>query len=116
MHRLAALLTCLLIAGTAAETAVARTFPSSRDTGVPRGQKLRPYRGPCTITRDHAVISGRRVTCDLNIRASGVVISRSKLYGSVSSGDDEDSGYSFTLPALDGECLSGRCARGHRGR
>ena len=97
LHRPAAVLAGFLIAGSVADAAVAGTFPSSGNTGVPRGQKLRTYRGPCTVTKDHAVIRARRVHCDLAIRATGVVISRSKIYGSVSSGTDKHSGYSFTL-------------------
>jgi hypothetical protein len=74
-----------------------RAFPNSRNTGVPRGLKLTPYKGSCTVTRDDAVIEAKTVNCDLDIRAGHVVISRSKINGYVSSGEDKHSGYSFTL-------------------
>ena len=96
-HRPAAVLVGLAIAGSGSQAMAAPKFPNGRDTGVPRGQKLRTYRGPCTITRDHAVIHAKRVNCDLRIRARGVVIRRSKINGSVSSGTDQHSRYSFTL-------------------
>jgi hypothetical protein len=78
-------------------TARRGAFPNSRNTGVPRGLKLTPYNGPCTITRDDAVIDAKRVNCDLTIRASHVLIRRSKINGYVSSGTDKYSRYSFTL-------------------
>jgi hypothetical protein len=74
-----------------------RTFPNSRNTGVPRGLKLTPYKGPCTITKDDAVIDAKTVNCDLEIRASHVVITRSKINGYLSSGTEKHTGYSFTL-------------------
>lgn len=72
-------------------------FPSSHNVGVPRGLALRPYRGPCVITRDGTVIDAKLVNCDLTIRAGHVLISRSRINGYVSSGTDERTSFSFTL-------------------
>jgi hypothetical protein len=58
---------------------------------------LTTYTGPCTITAANTVIDAKTVNCDLSIRAAGVKISRSKINGTVNSGDSVSSGYSFTL-------------------
>lgn len=80
-----------------AHAAAKKGFPNGRTTGVPRNLKLRPYNGPCTITRNGTRIDAKVVRCDLEIRASRVSISRSRIYGYVSSGTEESSRYSFTL-------------------
>jgi hypothetical protein len=72
-------------------------FPNSSNTGAPRGLRLTPYTGPCTITGDNTVIDAKVVNCDLTIRARYVVIRRSRINGYVSSGTDKNSGYSFML-------------------
>ena len=54
-------------------------FPNARTTGVPARVTLKPYHGPCTITRDNTVIDSKRVTCGLDIRARHVVIRNSSL-------------------------------------
>lgn len=59
-------------------------FPSASTTGVPAGTSLSPYTGSCTITMANTVIDAKTVECGpLEIRAKGVVISRSLLNGTV---------------------------------
>ncbi|WP_127481226.1 hypothetical protein [Nocardioides pantholopis] len=72
-------------------------FPTRRSTGVPASQRLRPYRGPCTITRPGTVLVGRLVRCDLRVLAPRVVVRRSLVHGTVSSGTDRSGRSSFTL-------------------
>ncbi|SFA79505.1 hypothetical protein SAMN05192575_101440 [Nocardioides alpinus] len=60
-----------------------RKWPSAANTGVPAGVTLQPYNGPCAITRDNTVIDGKLVDCDLEIRAAGVIITNSKINGTV---------------------------------
>ncbi|CAI9398683.1 hypothetical protein HIDPHFAB_00045 [Nocardioides sp. T2.26MG-1] len=57
----------------------ARPWPGAKSTGVPAGTRLRPYTGPCTITRTQTIdgvdATGR---CDaILVRAANVVISNS---------------------------------------
>jgi hypothetical protein len=54
-------------------------FPDASNTGVPSGTVLSAYTGPCTITTPNTVIDAKTVSCGLQIRASGVKITRSKL-------------------------------------
>jgi len=70
-------------------------FPSERTTGVPAGTKLTAYTGPCTITAANTVIDAKAINCSLDIQAQGVVISRSKINGTVAN--DWDSTASFTI-------------------
>ncbi|MCP3423042.1 hypothetical protein [Nocardioides pinisoli] len=65
------------------EQARRKPWPSAANTGVPAGVQLQPYRGPCTITRDGTVIDAKLVDCDLEIQAAGVVITRSRINGTV---------------------------------
>lgn len=60
-------------------------FPDASSTGVPDGVVLVEYGGPCSITQAGTVIDGKTVRCDLSIRASGVVIKNSYVYGTVGS-------------------------------
>lgn len=82
---LAALLPAGASAAVPADRRETPRIAGAATTGVPAAQRLRPYRGPCTITRDGARIVGRTVGCDLRIRATGVRISRSYVAGTVSS-------------------------------
>lgn len=65
----------------AAKAVAHRTWPGARSTGVPAAARLRPYRGPCTITRPSRIVgvdaTGR---CDaILVRAPKVEISDSML-------------------------------------
>ena len=75
----------------------ASSWPGRSNTGVPDGINLVPYTGPCKITRPKTIIDSKIVSCDLLIRTSGVVITRSKINGYISSDSDKSTGYSFTL-------------------
>jgi hypothetical protein len=66
--------------------------PAPVDTGKPRTR----YTGPCTITAANTVIEGRTIACDLTVRATGVVVRRSWVTGTVHA----DSG-SVTLEDAD---------------
>jgi hypothetical protein len=70
-------------------------FPGPGNTGVPPGTKLSAYRGSCTITANNTVIDRKTVDCDLEIKAQGVTIRRSKVNGHIDS--VEESPYSFVL-------------------
>jgi hypothetical protein len=72
-------------------------WPDAGNTGAPVETGLPAYDGPCTITRDGTVIDGRLVSCSLEIRASGVVVSNSVVHGTISSGSETDTDHSFTL-------------------
>ncbi|MEO6513241.1 MAG: hypothetical protein ABIR37_01020 [Candidatus Saccharimonadales bacterium] len=56
-------------------------FPGATTTGVPTGTTLTSYSGPCTITTANTVIDAKNITCDIEVRASGVQIKRSKITG-----------------------------------
>lgn len=73
----------------------AKGFPDASNTGVPRGTALGTYTGSCTITTNNRVIDAKILNCDVSIRATGVVIKRSKINGSVNT--NEGTSYSFTL-------------------
>ncbi len=70
-------------------------FPDATNTGVPAGTQLTNYTGPCTITTNNTVIDAKTVNCDLNIRAQGVVIKRSKVNGEIDTA--EKTSFSYTL-------------------
>jgi hypothetical protein len=59
-------------------------WPDSSNTGVPAGVSLTAYTGPCTITVPGTVIDARTVNCDLDIRTTGVQITRSQVNGAIS--------------------------------
>jgi hypothetical protein len=61
-------------------------FPDASNTGVPAGTALSAYTGPCTITAANTVIDAKSVSCGLEIRASGVKITRSKLGNGITVG------------------------------
>ncbi len=60
-----------------------RPVPHISDDRGPPVTALSRYRGPCTITRNKTVIDRKLVSCDLRIRASGVVIQRSIVHGTI---------------------------------
>lgn len=71
-------------------------FPTAATTGVPAGTALTTYAGPCTITAANTVIDSKTVACDLDIRATGVVIKNSQINGEVSNYDNGATS-SFTI-------------------
>ncbi len=71
-------------------------WPSAANTGVPGWVELTPYKGPCTITRDNTVIDSKLVSCDLSIQAANVVITKSRINGTVWN-DPESRGFSFKI-------------------
>ena len=78
-------------------TAPAMTgWPTAANTGVPTGTTLSPYTGPCTITAAGTVIDAKTISCSLDIRASGVKITRSLINGTVGTGENT-TGYSFSI-------------------
>ena len=71
-------------------------YPDASNTGVPAGTVLSAYSGPCTITADGAVIDSKTVRCGtLDVRATNVVIKKSKINGIVTT--TERSTYSFSM-------------------
>lgn len=84
-------------------------FPGASNTGVPAGTVLSPYSGSCEITTAGTVIDGKLLNCDVVIKASGVVIRKSKIVGlldsdstsgSVTVEDSEIDGGRSQAPAL----------------
>jgi len=75
------------------------TWPNASNTGVPAGIKLTDYTDDCTISTDGTIVDGKRIQCDLVIRAAAVVIKNSKITGLVYlDADQPDSkNWSFTL-------------------
>jgi uncharacterized protein YdeI (BOF family) len=81
-------------------------WPGPSNTG-PGSTSLSTYSGPCTITAKNTVIEAKTVNCSLAIRATGVVIRKSKVNGNV---DTDDAGkYSVTIE--DSEVDGGQAAR-----
>ncbi len=71
-------------------------FPGPGSTGVPAGTQLATYTGPCTITTNRAVVTGKIVKCDpFLIKARDVTIRRSRILGSLVT--TEGTSFSFTL-------------------
>ena len=65
--------------------------PTPGSTGVPDGTRLAPYKGSCTIRRPGTVIDRKVISCSpLSIDTTGVVISRSKVNGSILVGTQDD--------------------------
>lgn len=79
-------------------------WPGPANTGVPAGTALTNYTGPCVITVANTLIDARIVACDLQVRAPGVRITRSRIHGSVATAEDS-SGFSFSI--LDSEVIVG---------
>jgi hypothetical protein len=69
-------------------------FPTASNTGVPAGTTLTNYTGPCTVSVPDTVIDAKMINCSLIIEAKGVVISRSRINGSISN---DAGGSSFTI-------------------
>lgn len=60
-------------------------FPSAANTGVPTGTALTEYAGPCVVSVANTVITAKTINCSLIIEATGVVISRSRINGSIAN-------------------------------
>src|SRR6266498_2319449 len=73
---------------------VSAVCPDQENTGVPTGNAVTAYSGSCTITAP-VLIDAKSIFCDLDIRAVGVRITRSRITGSVSTG--EGTPYSVTI-------------------
>jgi len=91
---------------TPSPTLTAGGFPNAANTGVPDGVTLTAYTGPCTVTAANTVIDSADVTCDLNIRATNVLITRSRIHGQIDGG--EGTGSSFAI--RDSEVVNGKRA------
>ena len=68
-------------------------FPNADNTGVPDGTTLTAYTGSCSITANGTVIDSKIVNCDLDIKASDVVIKRSRINGEVNGGEGTKSSF-----------------------
>lgn len=71
-------------------------WPDERTTGVPDGTSLTAWNENCTITRPGTRIDARLVECDLRIRATDVLITRSRILGNILVRQPED-GFSFMI-------------------
>jgi len=71
-------------------------WPGPNNTGVPTGTTLTDYTGPCTITVDNTVIDCKTVNCDLNVRATGVVITKSLIKGNLNTDEVQPGSFSVT--------------------
>ena len=70
-------------------------YPKASCTGVPAGTSLSPHNGDFTTSSNNQVIEGRRITGDVEIRHSGVIIRNSEIYGEVKN--DADAAPRFTV-------------------
>lgn len=60
------------------------SWPNVGNTGTPPFANLTAYTGPCVITQNGTVIDLKLITCPLSVRATNVVITRSRI---VADGD-----------------------------
>lgn len=81
-------------------------WPGAASTGVPAGTALTAYAGPCVITKSATVIDSKTVNCNLIIQALGVVIVRSLVNGTVSSGSGLQAGRSFAIADSEVSCAA----------
>lgn len=72
-------------------------FPGPGTVGVPADVTLTPYTGPCTITVNNTVIDSKTINCDVDVRATGVVIRRSHVNGYVAGPDQQVTPYNFRV-------------------
>jgi hypothetical protein len=68
-------------------------FPNATNTGVPAGVALTAYTGSCSITANGTVIDAKIVNCDLSIKATDVVIKRSRINGEINGGEGTKSSF-----------------------
>jgi hypothetical protein len=78
-------------------------FPNASNTGVPDGVTLTKYTGSCSITTNGTVIDSKLVNCDLDIKATNVVIKNSRVNGEINGGEGTKN--SFTVE--DSEVING---------
>lgn len=78
-------------------------WPGSNNTGVPSGTALSAYTGSCTITTNNLTIDAKTINCpgDLLVRASNVIITRSKITGHVVVDTDVSQGYSLSMTDIE---------------
>jgi hypothetical protein len=60
---------------------------------VPAGVALTAYTGSCSITANGTVIDAKIVNCDLSIKATDVVIKRSRINGEINGGEGTKSSF-----------------------
>jgi hypothetical protein len=60
-------------------------FPGPSNTGAPAGTTLTNYTDSCSITTADKVIDSKLINCDLDIRATGVIIKNSMINGMINS-------------------------------
>jgi hypothetical protein len=83
-------------------------WPGADNTGVPAGTTLTAYTGPCTITTPDTVIDAKTVNCDLDIRTTGVQITRSQVNGAITG----TTGATYTVADSDVDAAPGTTKRG----
>jgi hypothetical protein len=71
-------------------------YPTANTTGVPAGTALTVHNGNLVITEANTVVNAKRITGDVDVRASGVVIKNSEVNGRVIN-DNVSNNPSFTL-------------------
>ena len=84
-------------------------WPGPANTGPDRGEaQMTAYTGPCTITVANTVIDSKVIRCDIQVRAAGLVIRNSYIYGAV-IGPDSTSGPAFRIEdsLIDGAMANG---------
>jgi hypothetical protein len=80
-------------------------FPGPANTGIPEGTVLTTYTGPCTITVANTVIDAKIVSCDLDVQATGLLIKRSHVKGSILGAE----GFAMNLRIEDSWLDNGVC-------
>lgn len=97
-------------------SAPASSWPDASNTGVPAGVSLTAYTGPCTITTNNTVITGKLVDCTspdnaLIIRASNVQVINSSVLGLIDIDTDLSGATGWSLTMTDSEVDSGQQQR-----
>ncbi len=75
---------------------VPTSYPTKSNTGVPAGTVLTPVSGDQVITTANTVISGKKISGNVDVRAPGVVIRNSEISGIVVN-DNNANHYAFTI-------------------
>lgn len=81
--------------------------PNAGCTGVPPGTALAPYRRSCTLSVPNTVVQGKTMTCEVEIRAAGVVIRDSKINGRIILDTDLAGSSAWSLTLVDSEVSAG---------
>jgi hypothetical protein len=82
-------------------------WPDADNTGPPPSLTLTAYTGPCTITTADTVIDAKTVNCDLDIRTTGVQITRSAVNGAITG----TPGATYTVADSDVDAAPGTTKR-----